>query len=138
MLTFWAVQSWKFAIFGQSFRIWTWFLKHIGGYTHANFQLSRLIFVGDSFFMKIRFENINILADFDKKSTALKGQKILKNQNFKNCCIEYLNHLSICLQNQNWHFWTIRFFKKTPFKRQKFAIFQKVWFFLYLIVWPSL
>ena len=35
---------------------------------HANFQLSKLIFVGGDkiFSMKIRFKNSNILADFDK------------------------------------------------------------------------
>ena len=31
---------------------------------HANFQVSKWIFVGGD--VKIRFENINILADFDK------------------------------------------------------------------------
>ena len=43
-------------------------MKHISRYIHANFQLSKLIFVGgDRFFsMKIRLENYNILADFGK------------------------------------------------------------------------
>ena len=51
---------------------------------HANFQLLKFIFVGDIFFSKIRFENRNILADFDKmdnlrvkKSKKTKFQKLL-------------------------------------------------------------
>ena len=48
--------------------------------------------------MKIRSENSNTLADFDK--IWQKGHKILKNQNFKICWIKSLDHLSIFLQNK--------------------------------------
>ena len=115
------------------------FFKHVMSYMYAKFQLSKSIFLeGDRFFLwKLGSKNA-IFWQILTKLTTLKGHKILKNQNFKICCIKSLDHISISLQNQNWHFWTSRFLKKTLVKMQKNAISQKMWFFLYLLVSPSL
>ena len=59
------------------------------------------------------------------KLTTLKGHKILKNQNFRICCIKSLDHISISLQNQNWHFWTSRFLKNCLLKCKKMLFLKK-------------
>ena len=99
---------------------------------HANFQLSKLIFVGvDRFFLWILGSKIAIFWQILTKLTTLKGQKILKNQNFKICCVVSLNHLSISLQNQNWQFCTSRSLKKLLFKCKN-LLFLKMCDFSYI------
>ena len=69
---------------------------------HANFQLSKLIFVGgDRFFLGKLGLKIAIFWQILTKLTTLKGHKILKNQNLKICWIKSLDHISISLQNQS-------------------------------------
>ena len=101
-------------------------MKHISRYIYANFQISKLNFVGgDRFFLWKLGSKIAIFWQILTKLTTLKGHKIPKNQNFKICWIKSLDHLSISLQNQNWHFWTSRFLKNLLPKCKKMLFLKK-------------
>ena len=87
---------------------------------HANFQISKLIFEGeDRFFSEKLCSKLAIFWQILTKIDNFEGSKILKNQNFKNYCIEALDNLSICLQKQKFALLDHLILKKSSFLNAK-------------------